>query len=134
MEEPMLKRVALLAPIALIVVATACGGEPYSTDSDQKGSDQEQVSVSQAELRADGDHGRPGSSHVVSGLHGRRGWVNGRWSPGWGWSRGVWVVGGTSQFECAADTDCIGPLGRDVAVCDFEPSVGLGQCVSPGWF
>jgi hypothetical protein len=64
----------------------------------------------------------------------RRGWVNGVWAPGWGWRNGVWVVGGTGQFACVSDIDCAAHLGPGVAVCDFESSVGLGQCVSPGWF
>jgi hypothetical protein len=64
----------------------------------------------------------------------RRGWVNGRWAPGWGWNQGVWVVGGTVQYPCTTDFDCAVTLGPRVAVCDFEPTVGLGQCVAPNWF
>jgi hypothetical protein len=64
----------------------------------------------------------------------RRGWVGGRWAPGWGWSHGVWVVGGTGQYPCVSDIDCAGPLGPSVAVCDYEPTLGLGQCVAPNWY
>jgi hypothetical protein len=64
----------------------------------------------------------------------RRGWVNGVWAPGWGWNSGVWVVGGGVQYACTTDLDCASQLGPRVAVCDFEPTVGLGQCVAPGWF
>jgi hypothetical protein len=44
------------------------------------------------------------------------------------------VVGGTTQYSCVTDVDCAATLGPGVAVCDFEPIVGLGQCVAPNWY
>jgi hypothetical protein len=43
-------------------------------------------------------------------------------------------MGGTTQYPCATDLDCAEILGPRVAVCDFEPAIGLGQCVAPEWF
>jgi hypothetical protein len=43
-------------------------------------------------------------------------------------------VGGTVQYSCVTDVDCDATLGPGVAVCDFEPTVGLGQCVAPNWY
>ncbi len=63
----------------------------------------------------------------------RRGWVGGRWAPGWGWSGGRWIVGGGAQYTCVTNLDCAGPLGPGVAVCSYDPAVALGYCVSPGW-
>jgi hypothetical protein len=96
-EETMLKQgLAVLAPAALIVAATACGGEPSSTTS-----------------AYEQDHGR--------------------WSPGWGWKDGRWIIGGTVQYTCVTDTDCIGPLGAGVAVCSFDPAVAIGFCIAANW-
>jgi hypothetical protein len=179
----MLKKAALLAPFALIVVATACGGESPSTNGEgEQGAPQangadglrssgdgvtdEQLADSESELRgaavgvrrggvavggrgvavggrgvAVGGRGvAVGGRGVAVGGRGvavggvRRGWVGGAWAPGWGWRNGVWVVGGTGQYSCVHDIDCAGPLGPGVAVCDFEPSLGLGQCVAPNWY
>jgi hypothetical protein len=55
------------------------------------------------------------------------------WAPGWGWSHGVWVAGGTGQYTCVTDVDCAGPLGTGVAVCSYDPAVALGYCVGPSW-
>jgi hypothetical protein len=184
MEETMLKRVALLAPFALIVAAASCAGESPSGEDDQ-GAPQAN-SVGEA-LTGTGGGIKPPTGSVPPGGGGvvppigsvppggggvvppigsvppdvgvrppigsippgggvrpgvgwgrgrgfRRGWVNGRWAPGWGWNQGVWVVGGTIQYPCTTDFDCATILGPRVAVCDFEPMVGLGQCVAPNWF
>lgn len=63
-----------------------------------------------------------------------RGWSNGRWAPGWGWANGTWVVGGGAQYSCVVDADCVGAVGPNVAVCDFDPTVNLGYCVAPTWY
>jgi hypothetical protein len=175
----MLKRVALLAPVALIVAA--CAGQVSSEEDDQG---TPQTSSATEALRHPADMGsappggagvqppigsvppgaggavppigsvppgaggvRPPIGSVPPGVGGvrpgvgwgrgrgfRRGWVNGRWAPGWGWNRGVWVAGGAAQYSCVTDVDCAAALGPGVAVCDFEPLVGLGQCVAPNWF
>lgn len=154
MEDAMLERIAMLAPCVLIAAATACGGESLSTTG------QDEQASPRAEMRggvqqhgsggADENGGGAlrgsdirgggvqGAGNEGRGNEGRatgheRGWVSGRWAPGWGWSNGVWVVGGGSQYSCRVDDDCIGPLGRGVAICDFDPDIGLGQCVAPNW-
>jgi hypothetical protein len=182
----MLKQIALLAPFALVVAATACVGESSSEDeqatpqansadealtSAGEGVADEPVASSESDLRAGGVRagGVRGGAVRVGGVRGgavgavgavgvggvrrgavgvggarwggvrggvvgvRRGWVNGVWAPGWGWNRGVWVVGGGLQYSCTTDVDCAAQLGPGVAVCSFEPTVGLGQCVGPGW-
>ena len=187
----MLKRIALLAPIALIVAAAACGGESSSPEDEQSAGQANgagEAPTGTGDGVAEEDLAGPGSGHhpgnVGPGGGGikppigsappdggggitppigtdppgggvgirppignvrpgggwgrgpgfRRGWVNGRWAPGWGWNRGVWVVGGGVQYSCATDVDCAATLGPGVAVCDFEPTVGLGQCVAPNWY
>ena len=167
----MLKKAAMLAPFAVLVVATACGGESASTSGegeqgtpqangaeDLKGAENgvtdEQLADSESELRgaavggvrrggavAVGGRGvAVGGRGVAVGGRGvavggvRRGWVGGRWAPGWGWSHGAWVVGGGGQYTCVHDLDCAGPLGPGVAVCSFDPSIGLGYCVAPTWY
>ena len=179
----MLKKTELVAPFAVIVVATACGGEsPSASGEGEQGTPQakgaedlrstgdgvtdEQLADSESELRAVGGVRRGGAVAVggrgvavggrgvavggrgvavggrgvavggrgvaVGGV--RRGWVGGRWAPGWGWSHGAWVVGGGGQYTCVHDLDCAGPLGPGVAVCSFDPSVGLGYCIAPNWY
>ncbi|HEX8791462.1 MAG TPA: hypothetical protein VF765_10970 [Polyangiaceae bacterium] len=166
----MLKSIALLAPLALIVIASACGtGDSFS--------DEQRLGSSASEQRQPGGGGQPGGVEHGGGqpggvergggqpggiergggerggergwggeLGGRgvghrihegrhhHGWINGSWSPGWGWSRGVWVEGGPEQISCVYDYDCDARLGPGVAVCDFDEAIGLGQCVAPDWY
>ena len=143
----MLKRVALLGPCALIVAASACGGESLSTtgedeqfppQAENRGGEMQGGEGRGGEFQGNegrGNEGRGGEFHGGEGRgrghrHGR---VDGRWAPGWGWSNGIWIEGGTGQYPCVSDNDCAGPLGPSVAICDFNPTVGLGQCVSPSW-
>jgi hypothetical protein len=177
MEDTMLKRFSLLAPCALIVAASACGGESLSTTGEDEqvptqaqvrggqggGGDMRGGEIQGGEGRGGefpggagrggegrggegrggegrGGEGRGGEGRGGEGRGGeghgrghRHGWVDGRWAPGWGWSNGVWIEGGTGQYSCVTDADCFRTLGPDVAICDFEPTVGLGQCVSPNW-
>jgi hypothetical protein len=158
----MLKQtLASLAPVALIVVATACGGASSSTtEEDEQGTPQasgadttgdgvadEQVERSESEIRRGGAvrggavvGGRgvvAGGRGVVAGgrgvVVGRRGWVGGRWAPGWGWVNGQWIAGGAGQYTCVTDLDCVGPLGPNVAVCSYDPALALGYCIAPNW-
>jgi hypothetical protein len=118
----MLKRVELLVPFALIVAAPACGGESSSVEEGQ--------GAPQPNSAGGAGGVRPGFGW--GGV--RPGWVNGSWNPGWGWNAGLWVVGGATQYSCVTDADCAATLGPGVAVCDFESTVGLGQCVAPNWY
>jgi hypothetical protein len=166
--------IASLAPFALVVAATACGGASSSTSGeDEQGDPQasiagdgvadEQVASTESELRRVGGGAAAGRG-VVAGGRGvvvggrgvavggrgvavggrgvvaggravgvRRGWVGGRWAPGWGWSGGRWIVGGGAQYTCVTNLDCVGPLGSGVAICSYDPAVALGYCVAPSW-
>jgi hypothetical protein len=171
LEDTMMIRriIALVAPLAALVV-TACGSEtPQATAGDAQGTreaqrmggatgapgdltGEDEVGNAESDLRVRGGAVRGvavrrgavrggavrggavrGGGFYGGRVHVHRGWVNGRWAPGWGWSGGRWIVGGVTQISCVVDDDCMASLGAGVAVCSYDPSVALGYCVGASW-